>query len=260
MKMHQLKLWSQVGFITSALFFGSSVRAETNHAADAVNQSAYQGVVIQQMLMGFAKVGMNLKPEKSEKNLHQAISRFDGQLSDLLNAGAENPSITALKEVKSLWDSVKQKLSSIPEKAAVQPLFKDLEKLLDLSDQAANQMINNAGMENSDIFILAARQRMLSQRMAALYMLMAWRLESDDYAVKFKQTVAEFRSNHLKLKESVAANPEIGTKLESVDKVLIWFDKAAESTSGKYVPTIIQRSANKILNIQDDVAKKYAGL
>jgi hypothetical protein len=231
--------------LAGMLSFHSSYAAST---AEQAELSARQGVLVQQMLADISMVGMRLDPEKAKVRLQEAIARFESAHNALGGAGA-------LGEVGELWTRVKPKLTAEPSKGLVAELFPELEKLLQLSGQVAAEAGSGAGLVNRDGFQLAARQRVLSQRMTALYMLMAWRLEGGDYADRFRQSVGEFRDNHLKLKSAAQQDPAIG----EIERHFIWFDKAASSASGTYVPTIMLRSGDRLLELLDGIASRQAG-
>lgn len=244
------------GLVVSLVTVLSPLQSYAAPSADLVNRSADLGVLAQQLLIDFSMVGMQLNTEQSKARLAGTISRFDTGNGEIKGSEAASIAGGAVNELDGLWSQLKPKLTAEPSKELVAELFPGLEKLQKTSDQLVQQLGKEAGLANPEGFYLASRQRVLSQRMTALYMLMAWRVEKGGYADLFRQDVAEFKKNHLSLKSIAGGDPSMG----EIEKHLMWYDKAANSTASNYVPTIIVRSGDKLLDALNGVASRQAGL
>lgn len=98
---------------------------------------------------------------------------------------------------------------------------------------------------------------MLSQRLAALYMLQVWGVKDPEFKNKLSDTLDEFEKSEETLLKSSLNSPEINAGLDKVKKLFKWFKVMGRSKSGKYVPAIISKSADKMLKEMNTVTNLY---
>lgn len=126
------------------------------------------------------------------------------------------------------------------------------------SCQKTTELIIKASGENtSEIINISGRQRMLSQRLAALYMLQVWGVEDPEFKNKLYATLDEFEKALKILHQSKRNSPEINTGLAKVKRLYMWFEVMGRSKSGKYVPAIISKSSDKILKEMNTITNLY---
>lgn len=224
---------------------------------DAVNMAGKQRMLTQSMLKNYTMSGMNITFGEPDKKLQQNINLFDEAIKELealqLNAQVND----SLSNVQQLWLPIKKILHASPEKEKVSALQKDLDVLLAACQQTTELIATSSGEQTSDIINLSGRQRMLSQRLAALYMLQVWGIADPEFKDKLNATLDEFGNAQTTLLQSKQNTPEINTGLAKVKKQFKWFEVMGRSKSGRYVPSIISKYSDKILNEMNVITSLY---
>lgn len=155
---------------------------------------------------------------------------------------------------------MREVLAAAPDKGQAETLRDGLNKLLTASNQVVVELAKASGHQAGEIVNLSGGQRMLSQRMAALYTLGAWRIEGFEFMPEFEKVVAEFSTAHNKLLNSELSNDAIRKELEAAGESFRWFEHAANTGSDKFVPSLILRASEKILVHMNNATNLYAQL
>ena len=162
----------------------------------------------------------------------------------------------SLEKVEKLWEPLQKTLEGKPDIAKVGELQEALEKLLEVSDEATKLFVKETGEASGEIVNLAGRQRMLSQRMASLYMLKVWGVKDPKFKTKLDETLALFKTSLETLEKSSVNNDEINTLLAKVKRSFLFFEMMNRSKS-KFVPTLIYKKSNDILKNMNSVTQLY---
>ena len=127
-------------------------------------------------------------------------------------------------------------------------LPEDLQQLLKTTGKAAGEIVNKAG-----------RQRMLSQRMAGLYMLKVWGVEDPQFKTKLDDAMKLFKTSLDELEKSNLNTDDIKELLAKVKRSFMFFEMMSKSKS-KFVPSLIYKKSNDILVNMNSVTQKYVAL
>jgi nitrate/nitrite-specific signal transduction histidine kinase len=245
-------------FLLVATLSASAVQAKITDIVDAINKAGYQRMLTQRMMRDFALVGLGIEYSDPKQDLRRTIDEFDGQLTALQAFQVNSQISDALNSVATQWEPIKKRLEEKPDKNITPTLWSDIEKLLKSSHGVVRLLAAESGEKKGEIINTSGRQRMLSQRMAALYMLRTWRIPNFDFSGKFQQTVKEFKANQSTLEQSALTTEKIGKLLEKTARDFMWFEMSADTKSDSFVPTLILRSSDKILNSMDEATRLYA--
>jgi hypothetical protein len=245
------------GMVYSSLVLSGYLYAvEIKSVEEAVNIAGKQRMFTQRMLKDYAMVGMGNTFGDPTQDLTKTIADFDDHLSSL-KAYAPNEKIKkSLDEVEALWKPIKASLQEKPELAKAEKLQEQLEALLKASDKATKLFAEASGKASGEMVNIAGRQRMLSQRMASLYMLKVWGVQDPKFKAKLDDTLSLFKQSLEKLEGSPLNNDESKVLLAKVKRSFIFFEMMNRSKS-KFVPTLIYKKSNDILKNMDRVTKLY---
>ncbi len=233
-------------------------RAEIQDIEDAINKSGRQRMLTQRMLRNFALVGLGIEYSDPKQDLRRSIDEFDRQLS-ALRAYKVKPQVTdALKLVAKQWAPIKSRLQEKPDKNNMVSLWKNLDELMKSSHGVVVLLTDVSKKKKGAIVNTSGRQRMLSQRMAGLYMLLTWRITDYDFTREFQIVFKEFKANHSTLEQSALTTDAIGKLLGKTARAFMWFEMMADSESDSFVPTLMLRSSDKILKNMDEATGLYA--
>ncbi len=244
-------------FILLGLIIFNPANASIDNINDAVNKSGKQRMLTQRMLKDYALVGMNNTFGYPDKDLEKQISLFDKTLNDLNHFNKNNNIAQSIIKIKKLWSPIKTKLKQKPTLESAVDLQKSLDRLLESCNDLTILFVKASGKNNLEIISISGRQRMLSQRLSALYMLKVWGVNDSDFIHKLEKTMDEF-SKAEKILENFSKNTaEIKDSLQRVKKLFMWFELMANSTSGRYIPSLISKSSDKINSEMNTVTKLY---
>ncbi len=234
--------------------------AQINNIPDAINKAGQQRMITQRMLKDYILIGMNNTYGNPKEDLSVMIKLFDSNLQELETFIKDSASLESLAKLRTLWISIKKSLSQAPEKEKVLSLQVNLDVLLEKAHKSTVLIVKSSGISNSEIVNISGRQRMLSQRMASLYMLKVWEVNDDKFSLKLTKSMQEFKTAHKKLLASSMNTDEINILLLKSGKAFKFFEMMDKSKSKKYIPSLINRSANKILTNMNTATNLYSSI
>ncbi|PVV17172.1 MAG: hypothetical protein B6D74_18725 [gamma proteobacterium symbiont of Ctena orbiculata] len=99
---------------------------------------------------------------------------------------------------------------------------------------------------------------MLSQRMAKYYLLLSWGVEDPRFHHEFNKAELEFSLALSELNDSSLNTVEINEVLGQVNKQWRFFQLTKIMDKGRYLPSVVARTTEKLLIDMNEVTGMYA--
>lgn len=239
-----------------SLLYGSSYAIEIENLHHAVDIAGKQRMFTQRMLKDYAMIGMENRFNKPDEDLKDIINKFENHLESLHNYTKNKEIRKSTERVKKLWIPIKEFLQESPKKDNALKLQEYLEELLQASDATTHLFAKETGEQAGVIIDISGRQRMLSQRMASLYMLKVWGIKNKNFQDKMDRSMELFEKSLIRLQNSKINTKEIDALLKEVSNSFIFF-KIMNKTSNTFIPTLIYKKSNEILKNMNIITHLY---
>jgi len=240
--------------------------AEDMSTAMVINIAGSQRMLSQRILKAYCLEGMQALPGKSKQQLNDAVARFSKQLDLLESFSSTEDYSNAVAKERQIWSLVKELVSHTPKKEDVIELRKEIEDLLQQSHAVVVALEEASGSSSGKLVSMAGRQRMLSQRIAALYMLQAWGIKEDTFSHDAELAAREFEAAMEELSSAEENTTAIEKKWREVAAfwrvfglVSIVHDESTASLDGFKVK-LVTDSADNILSLMNEITAMYEKL
>jgi hypothetical protein len=244
--------------IIGALLSLSTVQAmDIQSLSQAVDIAGKQRMYTQRMLKDYAMVGMGNTFGNPKQDLQETVSSFEEHLNALIGFNKDEATAKSLQKVKTLWTPIKTELMQPPSKKKAAHMQEALEALLRQANEAVELFAKQTGKISGEIINISGRQRMLSQRLASLYMLKVWGVNDPKFKKKMDETMSLFQNSLEKLMASKISGPDIQALLKK-SKMSFMFFQIMNRSSSKFVPTLIYKKSNDILKNMNKATGLYA--
>ncbi len=228
---------------------------------EAINQAGRQRMLTQRIVKSYCQMGQDIRYLVASEDLDKAIALFEQQLANLKDYTTDDDGIQdTLETAERLWQPVKQIATADVSRDQAETLRALAEKLLAVAHKAVLQLEARSGSSQGHLVNIAGRQRMLTQRMGNLYMLLAWGFDKPRYRSDYEQAVREFEAALNELKAAPENTPEISRELERVSQNWALFKLGNRMEKGEYVPTLVVRMLDKMLVQMNRITGLYAAL
>lgn len=234
--------------------------AATVDELQMIDTAGRQRMLTQRIVKAYCQVGLQVTPGVSRAQLGGAIDRFDSQLSALAASASNAETRAAVTDVSKLWRGFRQTARGQVSRDGARVLASRSEALLQASEALVRLLERGAGTPQARLINTAGRQRMLSQRMAKLYMLRAWGIDAASAPGDIDAAGKQFADALTTLRAAPENTAQIRRELEAVALQWEWFRSAIELQGAESYALVVADASESILNSMDLITAKYAGL
>ena len=229
--------------------------------AQAINISGMQRMLSMRIAKNYLMLGSQVRPDIANQQLDQSLALFEDNQQSLTSYAPTAQIKTALAQDDELWQRYRRLALSPPSQAQALELLNLAEQLLAQCEQTVALIEQHSGQAGNQLINRSGRQRMLSQRIAMLYIALSWRLPEASLGDKFSTSVAEFDQALSALQQAPENNADISALLEKAQAQ--WQFSRSDfqlSSKDRFVPTLISTTSETLLKQMQTLTQAYTEL
>lgn len=229
--------------------------------AEAMNLSGMQRMLSQRIAKSYLMIGAEVRSEQALQQLDQSVARFENNYQALAEYAPSAEIGAALEQVGESWQHYRELALSRPTREQAVLLLALSDQLLAQSEALVQLIETHTGSAGARLVNRSGRQRMLSQRIAKLYLALSWRLPVEGLEQQLQQATGEFEAAQQELLSAEQNTPQIAAALQKVEAQ--WrFARAGFqlSADARYVPTVITTTTETLLWQMNELTSAYAAV
>jgi len=226
--------------------------------AEAMNLSGMQRMLSQRIAKSYLMIGADVRSDQAVQQLEQSVARFESNYQALSEYAPSAEITTALEQVGLTWQRYRELALSRPEPQQALSLLQLSDQLLAQSEALVQLIEAHTGNAGARLVNRSGRQRMLSQRIAKLYLALSWKLPAEGLEQQLQQATTEFEAAQQELLAAEQNTPQIAAALKKVEAQ--WrFARAGFqlSADSRYVPTVITTTTETLLWQMNELTSAY---
>ena len=226
--------------------------------AEAVNLSGMQRMLSQRIAKSYLMIGTEVRADEANVQLDQSMATFEKNHLALVEYAPSEAIRGELTKAGGLWQRYRELALSSPDKQRAVELLGLSDELLAQCEKVVQLIERHTGNSSAWLVNRSGRQRMLSQRIAKLYLARSWHLPVNGLDEQFKQAVNEFGQALSELQNAKQNTREISAALSKADAQWQYSRVGFElSAAGRYVPTVIAITTESLLTQMQELTVAY---
>ncbi|MCA3242809.1 MAG: type IV pili methyl-accepting chemotaxis transducer N-terminal domain-containing protein [Rubrivivax sp.] len=234
------------------------VSAQSVVSLSAVATAGKQRMLSQRVLKAYSQLVLGVMPEKASIILSSSVDELRSA-NALLQSQAKAPLDTDLRAQAALVDKLAAVVSAPPTAKGLQQAVVLSEELLLNAETVTQGFIKAGGDAPSAMVNLAAKQRMLSQRAAAAYLVYQTEARSPEMKARATSSARQFMAALSVFEDAKAEFPAIADRIDLARMQMIFFDNALSNIDNprKEQFTTVAATSERVLSEMDLMTRDF---
>lgn len=212
----------------------------------------------ERIMKDYAMIGMKITYHNPQKDLDETIKRMDEELEHLekrkVSKALHDEEVALHKE----WIKIEEELKQPITKENALMIHHHINTFAKHCEVLAEHLAEDTGNPAEHYVVLIARMNLDVQQLAGIYVMKAWgAIEDEEYYKEVKHILEDFNKAYEELQaaDSKMVSDGVKAKLKTLKKHFMVLEFMAESRSGRYVPLLIAKKAEKIYKETIEILK-----
>ena len=223
----------------------------------AINRTARFRLLSQRIAKAYCQIHLNVLPEQAHAVLAAARKLVYFGFADLAKVEWPEDLSVQLEQIHKLALDLEALLVQPSSKASVAAVSLQADKMLASADSATQALEKLSKTSTARLLTTAGRQRMLSQRLAKNYSLVAAGLNSQTLANQMISDAVEFKQALVILGASPVSTPSIRNQLALGESQWVFFDAALQRQPDARGLQAVATTSERLLEVMDKVTGLY---
>ncbi len=234
--------------------------AQITSLGNAINKAGKQRMLSQRMAKNYLAIGAGVKVDDALKELDESATTFNENYNDLMIYVKDKNSKEALEKVRVLWTEYRIKILSQPSIKNAASVVTDANNLTIACNNVVSEIVNNSKIKTAVLPNICGKQRMLSQKLAMLYMVNFWKVDYPNLEKEITEAKESFDTNLEMLLRSDYNTDEIKNILRLQKDEWQFLKKTYDLKSNNTVPSYVLSSANLMTKNFDRTTVLYESI
>ena len=229
--------------------------------AEALNTAGLQRMLSQRTASAYLMLGAQVRSERAGEQLAAGRAQVESNLQALRDYAPSAQIEAALRQSQQSWQRLDALLGESPRQDQVSAVLAAADGFLADSEALVQAIEQHSGQSAAQLVNRCGRQRMLSQRIAALYLAISWQGGEAQRAAEFERAVDAFEDGLRELRAAPQNSARIVQALDQVEAQ--WrFARAGFrlAEDRRYVPTVVVTTSESLLWKMDALTTDYQRL
>lgn len=258
--MKQIRRCAAGVLLALGLIAAPAPGAVAGEVPEIAERAELQRLLTQRIARAYCQAGLGVAPDESGQELLESVALFDLQLAKLKQSRLQERERASLAAVERAWTPFRAAALERFSREGCDTVNRRSEELLGLTADLAREVSGRTGAQGAVTpAAVAARQRVLAQKLARLYMARAWGLDSAALREEVASARNEFSGALVKLQEAPGNSPAVSLRLGQVALQWVWLDTALEQEGPADYGLVVADSTDAITRGMESVTRLYQG-